>query len=168
MGVRTHSCDVVIGEAITSMSRLNVPINVSGQASLYSGRLFHLDANGYATVGGTAGSALYVAHRGVECTDVAGAQALSAGATGSVLSLTAGYGTVSGVPVRPGVALLTTEYSGTIVKGTVLGVGTADGYWTSNIVSGHGIAKCLEAATSINGRNQIKIMLVSEGLAKTV
>jgi hypothetical protein len=74
---------------------------------------------------------------------------------------------ISGIPLRPGIGILTTEYTGTLTRGAVIECATASGEWRA-LNAGTAIAKVLEAARSINGRNQIKLLIVSAGAAKTV
>lgn len=174
MGVRTHSCDVVIGETIARELSDNVAVDVSAQAYLYSGRIFHRDGSNYAILGSTAGCPLpLVAYRGVECSDVAGAAAISSNMTGDVLGATAGIGTIRGIPIRDGVQIDTTEYTGdlTWAKGQLLACAAWGGAayigMFTNCTAGAAIAEgtddlvgvVVETARLIHGRNQIRVAL---------
>ena len=109
MGIRTHVCDIA-NDALENREGLPYPV-LRSNSTLFSGRLFQLDANYRATDGITTPfNPAFIARYGVEHPSVRGAKALSAAETGSWPSTASGNATVVGVPLRPGLIILTTEY----------------------------------------------------------
>lgn len=111
-GVITHELQVKYGEPLGGMARDHNNVDLGAQTTLYSGRIFHVDSNDMAVEGMSGpGTPLFFAHRGVEHPDVAGLDAtvISADLTGGVRGHT-GYGRISGVPLRPGLRIQTSEY----------------------------------------------------------
>ena len=162
MGIRTHSCDVIRGEDLEMSNSWNFPVDIGDQSTLYSGRVFRVNAAGKAIRGGTGGSSLYIAKRGVDTTDVACIRAIDSSSTGGI-----GHGYISSVALVPGIGILTTEYTGTAPSlGALMEIGTASGEWRA-LNKGVALARVLEAPKSINGRNQVKLIIVSAGAAKT-
>ena len=113
MAVRSHVCMVAVGESVDVQMRLNIPVLTSA-TTLYSGRLFQIDSNGRASEGVTTpANPVYIAHRGVECADVRGAKAILSTQTGSLPADASGNAMISGIPLRAGLVILTTEYQNT-------------------------------------------------------
>lgn len=109
-GVITHFCNVKYGEGVGSMPRDETLVDPSAQSTLYSGRVYYKNSSGMAIEGMSGpGVQLYVASRGVDHPDVAGMGAITTNMTGSVLAAS-GYGRISGIPLRPGINLETSEY----------------------------------------------------------
>jgi len=173
MAQRTNFCEVVVGESLEYRVRRNYPVNITDQSNLKSGRVFHINNSGEAVLGGTAGNLLLVAHRGVDCADVAGASTILSTLTGDLMSPTAGYGVVSGIPIRDGLEIWTTEYTGpnhTWAVGQFVGVVTAGDYkgcFINEDVAGneftsvayYAVGQVLQTPTERNGLNMIKIAL---------
>ena len=129
--VISHFCNVVYGEGLDDMARDVMSVDTAAQTQLYSGRLFHPDSNGRGVKGiSGAGAPIFIAHRGVDHTDVAGLLPISGSLTGAILGHT-GYGMISGIPLRPGIRIQTSEYitSDTYAINTPVGSQTATGQW---------------------------------------
>lgn len=177
MPIRDHFCEVAIGEHIRDLVRLNVPVDLSSETSLYSGRLFQIDSDGKATEGVTTPSnPVYIAHRGVECPDVRGQAAISSGLTGGALADASGNGVISGIMVKPGLVVLTTEYhntgsyssmdpiTGVTGNGKFKESGADDDDETIGYVLAEG-TDVNDAYTSNSSRKLIKIQFTKSGYA---
>lgn len=166
--VMEHWCNVAYGEAIDNMPREHVAVNISSQTTLYSGRLFYKDSSGKAIEGCATSAAfrklLYVAQRGVDQPDVAGSHAVWTRLTGSVMGATAGEGVISGIPVRPGVQIQTTEYQAgpTYAIGDGVQCATGSGEWRKSTAATDAAVRGYVAAAvaSVNGLNVLTINLV--------
>ena len=131
MAIRTHMCHVMQGEGIADQMRVTVPV-VKTQTKIYSGSLFQIDSNGRATVSVTTPfNPAYVAHRGVECSDVRGVKAILSTQTGGLVADGSGNGVISGIMLRAGLVIATTEYHTTgsyAYQDALTGV-TGNGKW---------------------------------------
>lgn len=109
-GVLTHFCNVRYGEGVGNMARDESLVDPSSATTLYSGRIYYKNSSGMATEGLSGpGVQLFIAHRGVDHPDVGGLSAITNNMTGAVLAVS-GYGRISGIPLRPGLNIETSEY----------------------------------------------------------
>jgi len=165
MTVRNHVCVVAVPE---NPPMLAVPVDLSSQTTLYSGRAFHLDNAGMAYEGVTgANTPIFVAHRGVECPDVRGAKAVLSTATGSLPATASGHGMINGVILQPGMVILTTEYhtTGSYSINDNICVATGSGRFKEAGAKGGTIARVLEEGSGVNvayntTRSMLKMLIV--------
>ena len=173
MAIRTHVCQVAVGESVGGeIPRLNFPVAAS-QTTLYSGRAFQLDSSGRAAEKiVTPYNPAYIAYRGVECPDVNGAKAILSTATGSLDGNGSGYQMISAIPMRPGLVILTTEYftTGSYVFMDAITCATASGRFkeAGGDANHETIGYCLEEGAGVNAawegtRKLLKIQFTRSG-----
>lgn len=112
MPIRSHVCEVSIGETLDLQWGIVFNVNLATQTTLYSGRLFKLSSNLAVEAKQTdVNIPLYLARRGIELPDVAGPSIISSSTTGGLqLSTDGAYGRIEGIILFAGLVIVTSEY----------------------------------------------------------
>jgi len=176
MPVRSHVCEVSEGESLDLMRRELVNVNLAAQTTLYSGRVLHKDAGGLAVEGVTGpDSMVFIAHRGVECADVAGPGAIQSGATGGLVGTADGYGVISGIKLIPGMTIVTSEYDTTPTYAVNDGVAieTGSGKWrrATGAANNEALGLVIAEGSNVNVayasvRNHLKIRITRQAISR--